>query len=138
MLILKLHKGINLPLHCQVYIELKALIDKGILSPGTKLPATMVLAEKHGLSRLTVLRVYEELWALGYLESRQGSYSFVRKKAPSIATDQRAEKRCIDWEKIASPSSEKVLDHFLKLSHYSTPTNDKAVIDMASFDLGEI
>ncbi len=135
MLILKLHKGINLPLHRQIYIELKALIDKGILSPGTKLPATRVLAEKHGLSRSTVLRAYEELWALGYLESRQGSYSFVRKKPPNFATDQRAEKRCIDWEKIASPSSERVLDHVLKLSHYSALKNDKAVIDMASFNL---
>lgn len=137
MLILKLHKEINLPLHRQVYIELKALIDKGILPPGTKLPATRVLAEKHGLSRSTVLKAYEELWALGYVESRPGSYSFVRNKTPNIATNQRAEKRRINWQKIASPSSEKVRDHFLRLNQYSVPTNDNTIIDMASFELDD-
>lgn len=103
--------------------------------PGTKLPATRILAEKHGLSRSTILRTYEELWALDYLESRQGSYLFVQKKTPNIATDQRAAKRCIDWEKIVSTSSEKVLDHFSKFRQDSVQNNDEGVIDMASFNL---
>ena len=47
---------------------------------GAALPSSRTLAERLGLNRSTVYRAYEELWALGYVDSRPGSYTRVRRR----------------------------------------------------------
>jgi len=62
---------------------------------GLKLPSTRKLAEELNLSRNTVIHVYEQLHAEGYLESRMGSGYFVAFELPDqfVATSQSCERR---------------------------------------------
>src|SRR5262245_44743531 len=64
-----------------LYVQLRDQIAKSILSarlkPGTRLPSTRHLAEKLGVSRIVTVAAYDDLYGQGYIESRQGSGTFV-------------------------------------------------------------
>jgi DNA-binding transcriptional MocR family regulator len=77
-MLLKIEKSGEPPCYRQVCDQVMHLIDEGTLPVGARLPATRMLARQLGLNRSTIYRAYQELWALGYLESRPGSYSTVR------------------------------------------------------------
>ncbi len=64
----------------QLVDQISKLIDCGDLQAGYQLPSSRELATSLGVNRSTVIRSYEELWALGYLESTPGSYTKVRKR----------------------------------------------------------
>lgn len=53
-------------------------IERGDLSIGSRLPSERVLAERLGVSRVTVVRALENLRADGVLETRRGSGTHVR------------------------------------------------------------
>lgn len=63
--------------------EFRRLVFKDILYgnylPGSKLPTEREMAERCGISRITVRRAYSELEKNGILERRQGSGTFVAK-----------------------------------------------------------
>ena len=50
----------------------RAILDRR-LSPGTRLPATRDLANQYGISRGTVVSVFEQLESEGYLVGRPGA-----------------------------------------------------------------
>ncbi len=52
-------------------------IDRGELSIGSRLPSERVLAERLGLSRVTVVRALDQLRAAGVLSTRRGSGTHV-------------------------------------------------------------
>ena len=54
----------------------------GRLKPGTLIPASRVLAEQLGISRNTVLLVYERLIAEGYLQARKAIGTYVNLELP--------------------------------------------------------
>jgi DNA-binding transcriptional MocR family regulator len=81
MLLLKLDFKSPSPAYLQIRDRIVALIDDGSLQPGDRLPPTRELAAATGVHRSTVVRAYEEIRALGYLESRAGSYTTVRRRA---------------------------------------------------------
>jgi GntR family transcriptional regulator/MocR family aminotransferase len=58
-----------------------AILDRR-LAPGSRLPATRELGVQHGLSRGTVLAVFDQLAAEGYLVGRTGCGSFVAPDLP--------------------------------------------------------
>jgi len=60
---------------------LREAIRDGRLAVGERLPATRVLARDLGVSRGTVVEVYEQLIAEGYLSARQGSGTQVARTA---------------------------------------------------------
>lgn len=64
----------------QLVYQIKSLIESGDLHEGFQLPSSRQLAISLGVNRSTVIRAYEELWALGYLESTPGSYTKVRRR----------------------------------------------------------
>ena len=78
---------------CEV---LRLKIDAGELSPGQKLPSTRALASDLGVSRSTVVSVYEQLASEGYIETAPGSRARValnfvlsaRGHRPSLQTNQ--------------------------------------------------
>jgi GntR family transcriptional regulator / MocR family aminotransferase len=72
-----LDKAINLPLHQQLYEELRQAILTSRLLPGQRLPSTRVLAQSLAISRGTVKLSYEQLLNEGYLETANGSGTFV-------------------------------------------------------------
>ncbi|MFD1202118.1 PLP-dependent aminotransferase family protein [Leucobacter albus] len=61
------------------------LVQNGRLRPGERLPAERELAREVGVSRTTVVRAYAALEALGSLERRVGSGSYVTRRDESDA-----------------------------------------------------
>jgi len=68
------------PLKEQVIHELVRLIDEGALEPGDRLPTERELSEQLAVSRSTVREAVQFLQALGVLEIRHGSGSYVAAK----------------------------------------------------------
>lgn len=68
-----------------LHAQLRAAILDGRLAAGLQLPASRVLAERLGLSRNSVIAVYDLLLAEGYIESRPGAGSFVARALPRPA-----------------------------------------------------
>ena len=69
----------------QLYQALRARVLDGRLSSGTRLPASRDLALVLSLSRNTVVRAYDQLYAEGYLESRVGDGTYVS-QLPKLST----------------------------------------------------
>ena len=63
----------------QVYEQLRDKILKRELQAGERLPPTRKLAQDLALSRNVIINVYEQLIAEGYLQSREGSGTYVAK-----------------------------------------------------------
>lgn len=67
-----------------LYRELRNAILNSLLKPGTRLPATRDFAKQYGLSRGTVVNVFERMQAEGYLSSRVGFGTWVNPIAPRM------------------------------------------------------
>lgn len=72
-----LDKESAIPLKRQLYSNFRELILEGKAPAGEKLPSTRVLSKTLDVSRNTVMEVYEQLAAEGFLESRHGSGTVV-------------------------------------------------------------
>ncbi|MBW7940793.1 MAG: PLP-dependent aminotransferase family protein, partial [Candidatus Omnitrophica bacterium] len=108
MLILNLDRNSDIPLFKQVFHQLKEKIDSESLKPGYVLPPTRTFADHLGVNRTTIYKAYQELWAFGYIESRSGSYSYVRQRRElkSPATEKKG--GTINWANRVNPQSEEV------------------------------
>jgi GntR family transcriptional regulator/MocR family aminotransferase len=71
-----------LPLHRQLYEELRRLILSGRLVPGQRLPSTRGLAKSLSISRATVTQSYDQLLSEGYLQTIIGSGTYVCDRLP--------------------------------------------------------
>jgi DNA-binding transcriptional MocR family regulator len=71
------------PLYLRISDGLKRLIDRGDVALGTVLPAERSLARALSVSRSTVVVAYERLKRDGWLESRRGSGTWVRRPDPA-------------------------------------------------------
>lgn len=60
-----------------VVAQLRALIASGELTPGQKLPAEPALCDQLGASRGSLREAVRELEALGVLQARHGSGTYV-------------------------------------------------------------
>ncbi|HYW20811.1 MAG TPA: PLP-dependent aminotransferase family protein [Nodularia sp. (in: cyanobacteria)] len=81
-LAIALNSNSSLPLHQQLYQELRQAILNGRLSPGVRIPSTRSLAKFLGISRTTVTQSYEQLLSEGYLTTILGSGTFVCAQLP--------------------------------------------------------
>jgi GntR family transcriptional regulator/MocR family aminotransferase len=70
-----------------LHLVLRRLILDGELPAGSPLPPTRRLASDLGVSRSTLVRVYEQLLVEGYLQSRGGSATLVSEALPAAAPD---------------------------------------------------
>jgi len=73
-----------------LYGELRGAVLSGRLAPGQRLPSTRDFARQHGISRGSVLAVYEQLIAEGYLAGATGSGTTVSPRLPGKATPAEA------------------------------------------------
>ena len=62
----------------QIFEQLQGLLIEGVWKPGDKIPSENELSETFGVSRMTVRQALQKLKALGMIETRTGSGSFVR------------------------------------------------------------
>src|SRR5438105_6525853 len=72
-----LDRGAAVPLSRQLAAALRAAIAEGRLGAGARLPSTRALAAELGLARSTVVAVFEQLAAEGYIAAQPGSGYFV-------------------------------------------------------------
>lgn len=81
-LALKLDTASSVPLHRQLYDELRHAILSSRLESGQRVPSTRSLAKSLKVSRATVLLSYEQLLSEGYLETIPASGTFVSCQLP--------------------------------------------------------
>ena len=74
-----------IPLHHQVYLDLKAALDAGEWRAGDRLPTERDLASRYGCSLITIRRALSELVRESRLERTRGRGTFVL--APRIDVD---------------------------------------------------
>ncbi|HEY9790300.1 MAG TPA: PLP-dependent aminotransferase family protein [Candidatus Obscuribacterales bacterium] len=72
----------QLPLHHQVYEQVRALILTGRMGAGQRLPSTRLLAESLGIARATVTESYDRLLSEGYIHTVPCSGTFVSDHLP--------------------------------------------------------
>ncbi|KQQ43235.1 GntR family transcriptional regulator [Nocardioides sp. Leaf307] len=65
------------PLGVQLGDQVRALVARGALSPGDRLPSSRALAADLGVARAVAEQAYAQLVAEGWLEGRHGSGTFV-------------------------------------------------------------
>jgi GntR family transcriptional regulator/MocR family aminotransferase len=82
LLQLRLDEQTEGKLHKKLYNAIRLSILEGSLPPQSRLPPSRDLAAELHLSRNTVLTVYEQLVAEGYVVSRAGSGTFVAQTVP--------------------------------------------------------
>jgi len=66
------------PIYAQIAAEVKRMLARGELSPGSKLPSARALAEEARINPNTVVHAYAELEHEGITETRRGLGTFVR------------------------------------------------------------
>src|SRR5262245_44600110 len=71
------------PLFQRLYLQLRQAVLEGRLKPGTRLPASRLLADELGISRTTVITAYDQLASEGFLDLRQRSGVFVARDLPT-------------------------------------------------------
>jgi len=76
-LALSVDRAARQPLQTQMHDQLRELIFSGRLADGERMPSTRALADELGLSRTTVVAVYDQLAAEGLIETRRGAGAFV-------------------------------------------------------------
>lgn len=70
------------PLYRRIYEAIRRAILTGDFEPKMRLPSSRLLAKQLGVSRMTVVNAYEQLFAEGYLEGRTGAGTYVAAALP--------------------------------------------------------
>jgi GntR family transcriptional regulator len=84
----------ELPIYRQIMRQIEEAIAGGRLKPGDKLPSHRDLAEQIVVAPLTVKKSYDELEALGFIETQRGRGTFVCAVLPPVnRSDQKAHVR---------------------------------------------
>ena len=78
-----------------LYGELRKAILEGRLGPDTRLPASRDFARQHGLSRGTVVSVFERLQDEGYIASRVGFGTWVNRVVPVPSNHQTRDRKSV-------------------------------------------
>ena len=111
MIQIELDAGNGTPLYHQIRDQIISLIEKGVLKAGNRLPATRELSSMLNVDRSTVYKAYRELWSLGYIDSRPGSYSTVRKRR-SLVQNVKTDETTPEWLKSLPPLQDCFSIHF--------------------------
>jgi len=81
MVWISINRSRETPLIRQVYDQVRRNILQGELQAGEQLPSTRQLAADLQVSRIVIVEAYDQLLAEGYIESRQGSGTYVAEGA---------------------------------------------------------
>jgi len=120
------------PLYQQVVQKLTRKIDSGMLPVGFRLPPTRSFAKALGVHRNTVVRAFEELQALGLIDSIVGKGTFVaqleeekdRFKHKQTQVDHR-----LPWDTLRSRGTQ--AEPFMRIGRLSRHTKHPDLIDVS-------
>ncbi len=82
----------ELPIYRQIMRQITDSIAGGKLKPGEKLKSHRELSEQLVIAPLTVKKAYDELEALGYIETQRGRGTFVCAKLPRTNRGEQLER----------------------------------------------
>ncbi|MBG6291929.1 MULTISPECIES: PLP-dependent aminotransferase family protein [Pseudomonas] len=116
------------PLGLQLFQALRERILDGRLAARSRLPASRDLAASLNVSRNTVVRAYEQLYAEGYIEGRTGDGTYVAERVQPSVDTVRNETRSPD-----APSLERLARHHLPLPPTGAPRAFR--VGVPAFDL---
>lgn len=74
----------RVPLQQQIYESVRESILRGVLTPGTRLPSSRLLAQDLKIARMTAVLAFEQLAAEGYITSRVGAGTYVNRDLPDV------------------------------------------------------
>jgi GntR family transcriptional regulator len=83
--------GSELPIYRQIMGQITEALAVGRLQPGEKLPSHRELAQELVIAPLTVKKAYDELEALGFIETQRGRGTFVSLKLPRLKMAEQRE-----------------------------------------------
>ena len=72
-----MHSGVGTSKSRMLYLLLRERIDSGVWAPGARLPSEPVLAQEHGISRVTVRRALDALEEDSLIRRHAGAGTFV-------------------------------------------------------------
>lgn len=81
-----------------------------------------------------MITAYEELQALGYLQSRPGSYNKIQKRQKEVKYNPQR-KSLISWERASTAAARKVYETFL---HFSPEGNKPKTFDKQTINISEL
>ena len=81
----------ELPIYRQIMRQVVEAVAAARLTPGERMPSHRELSERLAIAPLTVKKAYDELEALGYLESQRGRGTFVAVTPLQVAQAVQAE-----------------------------------------------
>jgi len=122
MILIHLNENSGTPKYRQIMNQLIDMIDTCVLQEGEQLPASRILADKLNVNRSTVYKAYQELWSLGYINSRPGSYSTVRKPLNIASNQNRHKNGFLNWDEISDSSSNRLISKVKE--HQQTLSSD--------------
>ena len=69
---LKVDQHSGVPIYLQIVDQIRHALEVGTLQPGYQLPTVRQMASELAIAPNTIVRAYNELQAIGLIESRQG------------------------------------------------------------------
>jgi len=135
MLLLNIDRSAASPVYLQIARQIQALIECGALATGAKLPATRSLARVLGVNRTTVCEAYQELWALGYIESRPGSYTLVRERGRIVQPRDRPRVGAISWQEAVPRSRARFFAQMRDFAASAHPAGKADEVNLSRLDM---
>ncbi|HSN31364.1 MAG TPA: winged helix-turn-helix domain-containing protein, partial [Ideonella sp.] len=83
------------PLGARLAQGLREAILQAIVAPGQRLPATRALAQRLGVARNTLVAVYAQLAAEGFVAAGQGSGTYACRVAPERVSARKAPAKAV-------------------------------------------
>ena len=90
----------ELPIYRQIMRQITEAIAVGRLKAGDKLPSHRELSEQIVVAPLTVKKAYDEMEALGYIETRRGRGTYVCATLPRVDHDGQLDRLHQDARKL--------------------------------------
>jgi len=92
------------PLGARLAQGLREAILQAIVAPGQRLPATRALAARLGVARNTLVAVYDQLAAEGFVVAGQGSGTYACRVAPEQVSARKAQARHARMAALPAPT----------------------------------
>ncbi|MEV6998519.1 GntR family transcriptional regulator [Streptomyces sp. NPDC093982] len=94
---------VEAPKYVRLAQTIQRRIEDGTYPPGTRVPSENQLVQAFGMSRPTVVRALELLKRDGWLESRQGYGTIVRRRPAAVEQKDRRGREALERDELHSP-----------------------------------